>query len=102
MATPTPELFGSPHPSISVILPVLNEETHLEEAVHSILSQDYQGIFEVILALGPSQDQTNEIAKTLAVRDHRVKLVANPTGKTAAGLNLAISSSETFICFVLA
>jgi glycosyltransferase involved in cell wall biosynthesis len=80
-----------------VILPVLNEAPHLEESVSAILSQDYQGIFEVILALGPSQDQTNEIAKMLTVRDHRVKLVANPSGKTAAGLNLAIASSQSSV-----
>jgi len=95
MSTSLGELSASP--AISVILPVLNEAPHLEESVLAILSQDYQGIFEVILALGPSQDQTNEIAKTLAVRDHRVKLVANPTGKTAAGLNLAISSSQSSV-----
>ncbi len=95
MSTSLGELSASP--AISVILPVLNEAPHLEESVSAILSQDYQGIFEVILALGPSQDQTNEIAKTLAVRDHRVKLVANPTGKTAAGLNLAISSSQSSV-----
>ena len=95
MSTSLGELSASP--AISVILPVLNEEPHLEESVSAILSQDYQGIFEVILALGPSQDRTNEIAKALAVRDNRIKLVTNPTGKTAAGLNLAIASSQSSV-----
>jgi glycosyltransferase involved in cell wall biosynthesis len=95
MSTSLGELSASP--AISVILPVLNEEPHLDESVSAILSQDYQGIFEVILALGPSQDRTNEIAKTLALRDNRVKLVTNPTGKTAAGLNLAIASSQSSV-----
>jgi glycosyltransferase involved in cell wall biosynthesis len=95
MATPTPELFGSPHPSISVILPVLNEETHLEEAVHSILSQDYQGKIEVILAVGPSRDRTLEIAQSISRRDSRVVLVDNPSGRTAAGLNIALNNSQS-------
>ena len=95
MSTSLGELSASP--AISVILPVLNEEPHLEESVLAILSQDYQGIFEVILALGPSQDRTNEIANALALRDNRVKLVANPTGKTAAGLNLAIAASQSSV-----
>jgi glycosyltransferase involved in cell wall biosynthesis len=95
MATPTPELFGSPHPSISVILPVLNEETHLEEAVHSILSQDYQGKLEVILAVGPSRDRTLEIAQSISRRDSRVVLVDNPSGRTAAGLNIALNNSQS-------
>lgn len=93
MATSIGELSASP--AISVILPVLNEEAHLEESVTAILSQDYLGIFEVILALGPSRDRTDEIAKTLAAGDNRVKLVSNPTGKTAAGLNLAIATSNS-------
>ena len=81
-------------PAISVILPVLNEEPHLAESITAILAQDYSGAFEVILALGPSKDRTNEVAEDLAARDHRIKLVSNPTGKTAAGLNLAIAASS--------
>jgi glycosyltransferase involved in cell wall biosynthesis len=92
MATSMGELSVSP--AISVILPVLNEEPHLAESVSAILSQDYIGSFEIILALGPSRDKTNVIAESLALRDSRIKLVMNPTGKTAAGLNLAIAASE--------
>jgi glycosyltransferase involved in cell wall biosynthesis len=95
MSTSLGELSASP--AISVILPVLNEEPHLEESISAILSQDYHGVFEVILALGPSKDRTDEIAKGLASRDNRVKLVSNPTGKTAAGLNLAIASSQSAV-----
>lgn len=93
MATPMQELIGSPHPSISVILPVLNEQSHLESSVRSILSQDYQGPIEVILAIGPSKDRTLEIAKRIASADSRVVIVENPTGKTAAGLNLALGQT---------
>ena len=95
MATPIPELIGSPLPAISVILPVLNEESHLEGAVLSVLSQDYRGPLEIILALGPSRDRTNEIATELASQDTRVKLIDSPTGKTAAGLNLALAASKS-------
>jgi len=95
MATPIPELIGSPLPAISVILPVLNEESHLESAVLSVLSQDYRGPLEIILALGPSRDRTNEIAAKLASQDNRVKLLDSPTGKTAAGLNLALDASKS-------
>ena len=95
MATPTHELIGSPLPAISVILPVLNEESHLEGAVLSVLSQDYLGPLEIILALGPSRDRTNEIAAKLASQDNRVKLLDSPTGKTAAGLNLALAASKS-------
>lgn len=94
METQTAGLFGSPHPSVSVILPVLNEESHLEAAVSSILSQKYLGSIEVILALGPSRDRTHEVALQLSQRDSRVVIVDNPSGRTAAGLNLALNASR--------
>jgi glycosyltransferase involved in cell wall biosynthesis len=81
-------------PAVSVILPLLNEEPHLAESISAILAQDYSGAFEVILALGPSSDRTNEVAQDLAARDNRIKLVENSSGKTAAGLNLAIAASN--------
>lgn len=95
MATPTHELIGSPHPSISVILPILNEEAHLKGAIDSILSQDYLGKLEVILAVGPSRDRTLEIAQQISQQDSRVVIVENPTGRTAAGLNLALKKSQS-------
>ena len=95
MTTPTPELIGSPLPAISVILPVLNEEAHLHSAIDSILSQDYQGAIEVILAVGPSHDRTLEIAQAISKKDPRVVLVDSPTGRTAAGLNLALNKSQS-------
>ncbi|CAB4679579.1 unannotated protein [freshwater metagenome] len=97
MATSGIELSLSPGtqlPAVSVVLPVLNEELHLANAVQSILSQDYAGTLEIILALGPSKDKTNEIAERLALADKRILLVNNPSGRTAAGLNLALNKSS--------
>jgi glycosyltransferase involved in cell wall biosynthesis len=94
MSTSANTLFGSPKREISVILPVLNEEKYLADSVNSILSQSFSGDIEVILAVGPSHDKTMEIAKSLEFRDSRVVVVENPTGKTAAGLNLAIAASR--------
>ncbi len=80
-------------PAVSVIIPVLNEERFLYQAVSAILNQDYESDFEVILALGPSKDKTNEVARDLA-KDSRVKLINNPSGKTASALNEAIKNSK--------
>ncbi len=94
MPTSANALYGSPKREISVILPVLNEEKYLADAVNAILAQKYDGKIEVILAIGPSQDRTLEIAQELNKKDSRVVIVDNPTGRTAAGLNLAIASSQ--------
>jgi glycosyltransferase involved in cell wall biosynthesis len=76
-------------------MPVLNEEAHLRSAVASIFEQQglVEGQVEVILALGPSKDKTNEIAQALS-KEYPVQLVQNPTGKTPAGLNLAIAKAK--------
>ena len=80
-------------PAVSVIIPVLNEERFLKQSVQAILNQNYSGQLEIILALGPSKDQTNVIAQELA-KDQRIKLVENPSGRTAAALNNAIKNSN--------
>ena len=88
MASPTA------HPPVSVILPVLNEEHHLESAVDSVLAQVYPGELEVLIALGPSRDKTDEVAKAIAKRDSRVRLVENPDGRTTVGMNKCISLAK--------
>jgi succinoglycan biosynthesis protein ExoA len=81
-------------PPVSVVMPVLNEERHLEEAVGRVLDQDYPGELEVVLAIGPSKDRTQEIAEKLADRDPRIAIVPNPTGKTPAALNVGIAHAK--------
>jgi len=78
-------------PAVGVIMPILNEERHLEEAVSAVLSQDYPGAIELVLALGPSHDRTDEIAAQIVAREPRVRIVQNPTGKTPDALNAALA-----------
>lgn len=79
---------------VSVILPILNEERDLNQCITAILQQDYPADIEIILALGPSTDKTTLIAEKLSAADKRIKLVNNPSGQTATGLNLAIKKSS--------
>ena len=82
------------HTPVSVILPVLNEERYLASTVQAITAQDYSGEIEIVLALGPSRDRTNEVAAQLAKNDSRIILTDNPTGRTADALNRAIAASK--------
>lgn len=86
-------------PAVSVIMPVLDEERHLRGAVQAILAQEYAGEMEVVLALGPSKDRTDEIAaelvrETASFKNKRVHTVPNPAGRTPAALNAAIKASR--------
>jgi succinoglycan biosynthesis protein ExoA len=84
----------SPWPAVSVVMPVLNEERHLEEAVGRVLEQDYPGELEVVLAIGPCKDRTQQIADRLAETDKRITIVPNPSGKTPAALNTGIAEAR--------
>ncbi len=75
-------------------MPVLNEAEFLAPAVRTILAQDYPGDKEIVLALGPSSDASNDIAQQLAAADPRVRLVPNPERDIPAGLNHAIAASK--------
>src|SRR5690606_26187862 len=80
-------------PSVSVVMPIRNEAADLEAAVESVLAQAYPYEFDVCLAVAPSEDGTERIAEQLAARNPRVRVVANPTGTTPAGLNAAIAAT---------
>lgn len=81
-------------PGVSYVMPVLNEVDYLEAAVRAVLAQDYLGVHELILALGPSKDGTNELAEQLAATDARIRLVDNPAVDIPAGLNAAIGAAR--------
>lgn len=80
-------------PPLSVIMPVLNEAAHLEAAVTAVLDQDYPGVLQVVLSVGPSSDGTEAVAARLATADPRIEVVDNPTGTTPAALNRAIAAT---------
>ncbi|MGC4175562.1 glycosyltransferase family 2 protein [Demequina sp.] len=92
MSNALPDLDAERAP-VSVVMPVLNEERYLAGAVEAVLDNGYPGPLELVIGLGPSTDGTDAIAEHLAA-DPRVVLVANPTGATPSGLNLAIAASR--------
>jgi len=89
MAEPTSTL-----PPVSVFMTVLNEEAELEAAVRRVFAQDYPGEFELVIAVGPSKDDTWGVATALAENEPRLTVVPNPTGFTPHGLNAAIAAAH--------
>ncbi|MFN3948096.1 glycosyltransferase family 2 protein [Microbacterium sp.] len=98
MPLPTPGGRDAPVPpddaGVSFVMPVLNEQRYLRRAVASTLSQDVPGPVELVLALGPSTDATDAIARELADADERIVLVDNPAADIPVGLNRAIRASR--------
>lgn len=75
-------------------MPVRNEEKHLADSVARVLEQDYPGGFELVLAVGPSRDRTERIARDLAAADSRITVVPNPSGKISSAMNAAIKAAR--------
>ncbi len=81
-------------PGVSYVMPVLNERDYVEDAVRTILTQEYPGEQDLVLALGPSSDGTTEIVERLAAEDPRISFIHNPGTDIPVGLNLAIASTS--------
>jgi glycosyltransferase involved in cell wall biosynthesis len=83
------------HKDISFVMPVLNEEKYLEAAVKSVFSQKVEGDMELVLALGPSLDATNTVAKKLSEQyGNQLQLIEVAMANTSAQLNAAIKMSR--------
>jgi glycosyltransferase involved in cell wall biosynthesis len=80
-------------PGVSYVMPVLNEVEHIEAALDSLIAQDYEGPFEVVLAVGPSDDGTDDVISAKVAQDPRIRIVPNELGSTPGGLNAAIRAS---------
>jgi biofilm PGA synthesis N-glycosyltransferase PgaC len=71
--SPPPAAAGAT-PAVSIILTVRNEQAHIQEKLHSLLSLDYPAErFEVLVASDGSTDATNEIVR--ACPDPRLRLI---------------------------
>ncbi len=81
-------------PGVSYVMPVLNEVEHIESAINSLTAQDYEGQFEIVLALGPSVDGTNDVISEMSRIDPRIRSIPNELGSTPGGLNAAIRASS--------
>lgn len=73
---------------------VRNEQDHLVDSVRAVLDQRYPGEFELVLAVGPSYDDTMIVARHLATREARLSVVENHEGFTPHGLNAAIDRAR--------
>jgi glycosyltransferase involved in cell wall biosynthesis len=66
--------LGAPAPEVSIVIPARNEEKRIEEALRSVLAQDYQPL-EFILVDDRSEDRTGAILDRMAAADPRLQVV---------------------------
>jgi cellulose synthase/poly-beta-1,6-N-acetylglucosamine synthase-like glycosyltransferase len=81
-----------PEPSVTVLLPVLNEASTIDACLGSLAAQDYAGPVTIVLADGGSTDGTLERVEQWRGR-LEIHIVANPRRRQAHGLNLAAEAA---------
>ena len=80
---------------LSVICPIYNEESRIEECILSILAQDYpKEDLEVLFVDGQSSDRTRDIIANYMLNYSFIKLLDNPKRIAPAALNIGIRASS--------
>src|SRR5438445_9254453 len=77
-------------PKVSVGLPVYNGERYLQNALTSLLEQDFED-FELIVCDNASTDGTGEICRFFAQKDARIRYFRNETN-----IGLSANHNRTF------
>ena len=85
---------------VSIIIPVYNQESYIEECLISVLKQSYSNI-EVIVVDDGSVDKSLEILQRFAIKDDRVHVFSQPNGGVTKARKLGlIHASREYITFV--
>lgn len=85
---------------ISVIVPVYNVETYLEQCVNSIRAQTYSNL-EIILVNDGSKDNSGRICDRLAQEDGRIHVIHKENGGVSSARNAGLDYAHgEYIAFV--
>jgi GT2 family glycosyltransferase len=81
---------GAEAPSVSIVLPTLDERRYIRDCIDSLLAQDYPRIAEILVVDGGSRDGTRELVQAMG---GRVRLVDNPRVTAAAAMNIGLDEA---------
>jgi len=76
--------------TVSIVLPTLDERSHLRDCLDSLLRQDAADIVEILVVDGGSTDGTREVVER---EGGLVRLLDNPRVTAAAAMNIGIAAA---------
>jgi succinoglycan biosynthesis protein ExoA len=74
-------------PSVTIIVPVLNEEKYIRGAIASLIPASNNLDYELIVLDGGSTDRTLGIVEEMAALNSRIRLEPNPARYQSAAVN---------------
>lgn len=81
--------------TVSFVMPVRNEETHIHASLQSLVDQNYPASeCEIIVVDGRSSDRTREIIEEMRDQNPRVRCVDNPAGIVPTAMNIGIRAAR--------
>src|SRR5688572_7837960 len=78
---------------VSVLVPVLNEASIIEESAKAMLAQTFDGEIEYLFLDGGSADDTRQILERLSESEPRIRVLENPARLQSPGLNIGPAES---------
>ncbi len=82
-------------PTVSVVIPMRNEERSIRACLEAILAQDYPlRLMEILVVDGDSHDSSSQIVESYRKHYPQIRLLRNPAGSIPAGLNIGIRASR--------
>lgn len=97
MLSPTDviERSGPGLPTVSVVIPIRNEEHCIARCLDTLLAQTYPShLIEIIVVDAASQDGSRAVVTDYSRRNARIVLLSNPAGTIPAGLNVGIRAAK--------
>ena len=85
-------MYHSEKPAISIIMPVYNGETYLEESINSALSQTLENI-ELICIDDGSKDMSLNILQSFKRNDGRIKIISQDNMGAGAARNAGLKAA---------
>jgi glycosyltransferase involved in cell wall biosynthesis len=87
-------------PTVSIILPIYNQESFIAETLDSILNQTYPN-FEVIIVDDGSTDNTAKVIREYEARDNRIKAYFHSNTGRANATNTAFTFATGDLCALI-
>jgi glycosyltransferase involved in cell wall biosynthesis len=88
-------------PKISIVIPAFNAEHFIVEAIKSVLAQESDWSFEVLVVDDGSHDRTAELVTKLVQSDARLQLIKKENGGPGSARNIGVQKANGEIVLFL-